>query len=61
MSVKDLLNKYIDSLKDKFSENQILNMKFYSVENGIGFLNRYNDIRKVDSYFDRITIHVEFK
>ena len=59
MTIKELINKYINAIKDEFSENEINNMKFYSTISGIGLLNRNDDTKKVDSNYKNITIYVE--
>ena len=38
ITIKELINKYINSIKDEFSEIEINNMKFYSPILGIGLL-----------------------
>ena len=60
MTIKELINKYINTIKDDFSEKEINNMKFYSTVSGIGLLDRNDDIKKVDSNYKNITIYVEF-
>jgi len=60
MIIKELINKYINTIKDEFSEDEIINMKFYSTISGIGFLNRNGEIKKVDSKYRNITVYVEF-
>ena len=59
MSIKELLDKYINSIKGKLNENEINKLKFYSTTNMIGRLNREDHKRKVTSSFRNITIWVE--
>ena len=59
MSIKELLDKYINSIKGKLNENEINKLKFYSTANRIGRLNREDDKSKVTSSFRNITIWVE--
>jgi len=60
MTIKELINKYINTIKDEFSEDEINKMKFYSTISGIGFLNRNDETKKVDSKYRNITVYVEF-
>ena len=60
MTIKELINKYINTIKDEFSEDEINKMKFYSTISGIGFLNRNDETKKVDYKYRNITVYVEF-
>ena len=60
MTIKELINKYINTIKDEFSEDEINKMKFYSTISGIGFLDRNDETKKVDSKYRNITVYVEF-
>ena len=59
MSIKELLDKYINSIKGKLNENEINELKFFSPTNMVGRLNREDYKRKVTSSFRNITIWVE--
>ena len=59
MSIKELLDKYINSIKGKLKENEINKLKFFSEISGVGRLNREDDKRKVTSKFRNIAIWVE--
>ncbi len=59
MSIKELLDKYINSIKGKLKENEINKLKFSSNVFGVGILNREDDKRKVTSSYRNVTILVE--
>ena len=63
MPIKELLDKYKNSIKGKLKENEINKLKFYSSALRVGFgirrLNREDDIRKVTSNFNNAIILVE--
>ena len=59
MTVEELLNRYIDKIKDQFSNDQIKKMEFFSTIAGIGRLYR-NEKRKLNDTFRNATIFVEY-
>ena len=59
MTVEELLNRYIDKIKDQFSNDQIKKMEFFSNISGIGRLYR-NEKRKINDTFRNATIFVEY-
>ena len=59
MTVEELLNRYIDKIKDQFSNDQIKKMEFFSTRAGIGRLYR-NEKRKINDTFRNATIFVEY-
>ena len=59
MPIKELLDKYINSIKGKLKENEINKLKFSSNVYGVGILNREDDKRKVTSSYRNVTILVE--
>ena len=59
MTVEELLNRYIDKIKDQFSNDQIKKMEFFSTIAGIGRLYR-NEKRKINDTFRNATIFVDY-
>ena len=59
MTVEELLNRYINKVKDQFSNDQIKKMEFSSTISGIGKLYR-NEKRKINNVFRNATIYVEY-
>ena len=59
MPIKELLDKYINSIKGKLKENEINKLKFSSNVLGVGILNREDDKSKVTSSFRNLAIWVE--
>ena len=59
MPIKELLDKYKNSIKGKLKENEINKLKFYSYALRGRRLNREDDIRKVTPNFNNPIILVE--
>ena len=59
MTIKELIYKFIDSIKDRYSGYQINKMKFFSERSSIGNLYRNDDKRRVNSDFRNVTIWFE--
>ena len=60
MTVKELINKFINKIKDEYSADIINKMKFYSPYVGFGILDRNDNKKKINSDYRNTTIYVEF-
>ena len=60
MTVQELINKFINKIKDEYSADIINKMKFYSPIVGIGILDRNDNKKKINSDYRNTTIYVEF-
>ena len=60
MTVQELINKFINKIKDEYSADIINKMKFYSSKVGIGILDRNDNKKKINSDYRNTTIYVEF-
>ena len=61
ITIKELINKFIDSVKDQYTEYEINSMHFYSTSAFIGILKRNDDNRRINQHFEKQTIYVECK
>ena len=60
MTVKELINKFINKIKDEYSADIINKMKFYSPNADIGKLDKSDNKTKINYYYRNATINVEF-
>ena len=60
MTVQELINKFINNIKDEYSADIINKMKFYSPYVGFGILDRNDNKKKINSNIRNTTIYVEF-
>ena len=60
MTVQELINKFINKIKDEYSADIINKMKFYSSNAYIGKLERNDNKKKINPYYRDATIYVEF-
>ena len=60
MTVKELINKFINKIKDEYSADIINKMEFYSSNAYIGILDRNDNKKKINCYFRNATINVKF-
>ena len=60
MTVQELINKFINKIKDEYSADIINKMKFYSPIVGIGILDRNDNKKKINSDYKNTTIYVQF-
>ena len=60
MTVQELINKFINKIKDEYSADIINKMEFYSSNPHIGILDRNDNKKKINSDYRNTTIYVEF-
>ena len=60
MTVQELINKFINKIKDEYSADIINKMKFYSPNPDIRILDRNDNKKKINSNIRNTTIYVEF-
>ena len=60
MTVQELINEFINKIKDEYSADIINEMKFVSPKVGIGILDRNDNKKKINSDYRGATIYVEF-
>ena len=60
MTVKELINKFINKIKDEYSADIINKMEFYSSSTYIGILDRNDNKKKINCYYRNTTIYVKF-
>ena len=60
ITVQELINKFINKIKDEYSADIINKMKFYSSNPLIGKLERNDNKKKINSYYMGATVYVEF-
>ena len=60
MTVQELINKFINKIKDEYSADIINKMEFYSSNPYIGKLERKKKKKKINSDYRGATIYVEF-